>query len=46
MASFGQKKKSRKVLTLEEAIQHIIGQAIEHGYTDGRAGKHEPDKDC
>ena len=46
MASVGQKKKSRKVLTLEEIIQHVIELAIEHGYTDGRAGKHEPDKDC
>ena len=46
MASTEQKKKRRQVLTLEERIQQIIGQAIEHGYTDGRAGKHEPDKDC
>jgi len=46
MASTGQKKKSRQVLTLEERIQQIIGRAIEHGYQDGRAGRKQPDTDC
>jgi hypothetical protein len=46
MSRTGQKKQSRQGLTLEERIHHILGQAIEHGYQDGRAGKHAPDTDC
>ena len=39
-------KKNRKVVSLAETIQHIIGQAIGHGYQDGREGKHTPDAHC
>jgi hypothetical protein len=42
-------KKTRirmQALAFANAIQRIIGQAIGHGYQDGREGKQEPDKHC
>jgi hypothetical protein len=36
----------RQALTFADAIQRIIGQAIGHGYRDGREGKENPDKEC
>jgi hypothetical protein len=41
-----QEKKSSRVLTLEDTIQHIIGKAIGHGYQDGKERKQEPDNHC
>jgi hypothetical protein len=35
-----------QALAFADAIQRIIGQAIGHGYQDGRIEKQEPDKHC
>jgi hypothetical protein len=46
MASTKKTQIRMQALAFADAIQRIIGQAIGHGYQDGRIGKQEPDKHC
>jgi hypothetical protein len=46
MASTKKTQIRMQALAFADAIQRIIGQAIGHGYQDGRIGKQEHDKHC